>query len=253
MSKRDQQFYAYYDTIEETGEVIYCGKGDNHRSDIDKSPKRNKLYNDYTKNKKIVRTRIPTLDEDLALKLEDWLMIYYHTWLDDPLSTKHACNIDGPGTNGRSKTKSKESIEKQRQTVIGRVSPLKGKTHTEIYGEARAKEISVKISKTLIENNTIKGKTNVELYGEEKAREMSDKLSKALKGKTYIELFGEDRAKEINKAKSKSVIKINRITNETIMKYDSMSLATRQTGISNISSCCKGKRPHAGGYIWRFA
>jgi hypothetical protein len=125
----DQQFYAYYDTIEETGEIIYCGKGTKYRSNIDISPLRNKKYNNIQKNHKIIRTRIPTLDEDLALKLEDWLMEYYHTWVDDPLATEHACNIDGPGTNNGCKSRSQETRNKigKSQKGIKRSEEIKQK------------------------------------------------------------------------------------------------------------------------------
>jgi hypothetical protein len=118
---KDQQFYAYYDFIEETGEVIYCGKGTEYRSNIKRSYKRNKLYNDYTKNKKVNRVIIPTLDEDLAFKLEDWLMEHYHTWIDDPLATKHACNIDGPGTNLGGKSMAQSSKQKLREKALKQV------------------------------------------------------------------------------------------------------------------------------------
>jgi hypothetical protein len=108
-AKKDQPFYAYYDTIEETGEVIYCGKGTDYRSSIKyQNHIRNQKYNNIKNKHKILRIRIPTFDEDLALKLENWLIEYYHTWVDDPLCSKYACNIDGPGTNGGCKSLAQE-------------------------------------------------------------------------------------------------------------------------------------------------
>ena len=40
-----------------------------------------------------------------------------------------------------------------------------------------------------------------------------------------------------------------------VAEYSSVHEAFRQTGanIGNISSCCLGKRPVAGGFVWRFA
>jgi hypothetical protein len=106
MTKKNtnQQFYAYCDAIEETGEVIYCGKGTNYRTTLFI---RNKKYNNIKNKRKLTRTIFPMLDEDLAIEYENWLIEHYHTWVDDPLCSEYACNIDGPGTNGGSKSRSK--------------------------------------------------------------------------------------------------------------------------------------------------
>jgi hypothetical protein len=49
-----KQYYAYYDTIETTGGVIYCGKGNEWRSNPDvaghKRPKYNKLFKKLPRN-----------------------------------------------------------------------------------------------------------------------------------------------------------------------------------------------------------
>jgi len=254
-AKSDQIFFAYYDAIEETGEVIYCGKGTDFRSDPNVEAKNRRSYNKFwrkiARKHKLVRTRIEMLDEDLALKYEDWLMEYYHTWVDDPLHGPHACNIMGP-TTGNSRSHSQETIENIRQT-----QKLKGKTDIERYGEEKAKEIKDKIG------NRTKGKTNIELYGEEKAKEMRNKLSKAKKGikiGSFIERFGEERAREITEKRIKTrykstIIKIDMISNQEIERFNSIKEAQEKTGIatSSIGRCCHGKRPHAGGYIWKFS
>jgi hypothetical protein len=121
MKKYVHQFYAYYDFIESTGEIVYCGKGNNVRSNPNNLYHfRNRKYNDLKKKHKLKRIRIPTLNEDLAFKLEDWLMRRYHTWIDDQQHTKHACNIIGPGEN-RSRVLSQETKDKIGAAGKGRV------------------------------------------------------------------------------------------------------------------------------------
>jgi hypothetical protein len=43
-------------------------------------------------------------------------------------------------------------------------------------------------------------------------------------------------------------------TGKTIKEFESISEAGRQTKNStgNITAVCKGKRPHTGGYGWRY-
>ena len=55
--------------------------------------------------------------------------------------------------------------------------------------------------------------------------------------------------------KSKPVQQIDRVSGEVINTFQSIMEAKRQTGINNrnIVSCCKGKRNHAGGFIWQYA
>jgi hypothetical protein len=95
-----KEYYAYIDKIKETGEVIYCGKGDQYRSNIDLSPKRNRYYNIIAKNYKLVRERFLVQDEETAFLLEAYLSDIFHTWIDDPFATKHACNIKQCGSGG---------------------------------------------------------------------------------------------------------------------------------------------------------
>lgn len=54
--------------------------------------------------------------------------------------------------------------------------------------------------------------------------------------------------------RSKWVIKLTK-DNEILHFYPSVGQAFRETGIeySNIAACCRGKRPYAGGFIWKYA
>lgn len=65
----------------------------------------------------------------------------------------------------------------------------------------------------------------------------------------------ETRKKRINnKRMSKWVIKLSK-NNEILHFYPSTAQAERETGVKNgnISKCCNGKTPSAGGYIWKYA
>lgn len=49
------------------------------------------------------------------------------------------------------------------------------------------------------------------------------------------------------------VLQIDRETGDVIARFDSYTSAFNTTKINNISLCCHGKLPHAGGFIWQFA
>lgn len=55
-------------------------------------------------------------------------------------------------------------------------------------------------------------------------------------------------------SKRKSVLQIDKYTNEIIAKFNSLTDAMNKTGIhkSYISHCCRGDNKTAGGYIWKF-
>lgn len=84
------------------------------------------------------------------------------------------------------------------------------------------------------------GKNNY-FYGKELSAEHREKMSLAKKGK-------------LNGNRSVPVIQIDPITNIQVKEYLSAQEAERQTGVSqpNIISVCKGKRPRAGGFKWKY-
>lgn len=57
------------------------------------------------------------------------------------------------------------------------------------------------------------------------------------------------------KAHNKPVLQLDKVTCETIKRWECASDAYRELGINqgNISSCCNGKLNSAGGFKWRFA
>lgn len=67
--------------------------------------------------------------------------------------------------------------------------------------------------------------------------------------------FREKNAEATRKANNKSIVQIDKVTDQTIRKWECARDASRELGIDfrNISSCCLGKRQSAGGFKWRFA
>lgn len=59
------------------------------------------------------------------------------------------------------------------------------------------------------------------------------------------------RNKKSKKSLSKRIIQIDN-NNRIIKKWNSINEAQEKLKIGNISSCCKGKRETAGGYIWKY-
>ena len=59
------------------------------------------------------------------------------------------------------------------------------------------------------------------------------------------------RNERAKKSLYKSVIQIDK-NNKIIKKWDSINEAQKEFKIKNISTCCKGKRKTAGGFIWKY-
>lgn len=77
--------------------------------------------------------------------------------------------------------------------------------------------------------------------------------SKHRKG-TVMSMESRRKISEGNKGKRNvSVVQIDKRTNKVIRTFESLLQAAAETGIKNISRCCKGKTKSAGGFIWRYA
>lgn len=72
----------------------------------------------------------------------------------------------------------------------------------------------------------------------------------------YIWKFHSDESniQKYENSRYKKVKQIDRYTLQIIKKYDTISIASNETGIrsTSISLCCKKKLKTAGGYIWRY-
>lgn len=73
----------------------------------------------------------------------------------------------------------------------------------------------------------------------------------------YIWKFHNDKSKvsKYENSRCKKVKQIDRYTLQVIKVYESISVASNETGVrsTSISSCCKKRLKTAGNYIWRYA
>ena len=85
---------------------------------------------------------------------------------------------------------------------------------------------------------------------EKYTKERNEKISKSNTGKKQSKEQIEHRISKIKK----QVIQYSTKDNKKIKTFNSIIEASEETGVlaTNITSCCKGKRPTAGGYIWRY-
>lgn len=63
--------------------------------------------------------------------------------------------------------------------------------------------------------------------------------------------LSKDCIEKLRKTNVKAVMQFSK-KGEFIAEYFSTQEAKRETGISHIDTCCRGKRKTAGGYIWRY-
>ena len=87
--------------------------------------------------------------------------------------------------------------------------------------------------------------------------ETKKKISEALSGEKaywYGKHFSEEHKKKISESMGVNGILQFSKNGEFIAEYPSTHEAEKHTGCNqgNISSCCKGKRKSAGGFIWKY-
>lgn len=126
---------------------------------------------------------------------------------------------------------SKESIEKRRQSLLGKKFSDEHKRH---ISEGR--------------KGKFKGKDNPN-WGRHMSEENKQKLRLTHTGENN---FNWGKA-GMDITSSKRVCQYT-LKNEFIKEYPSISEASRQTGVclSCISKCCKNEQKQSGGYIWKF-
>lgn len=96
------------------------------------------------------------------------------------------------------------------------------------------------------------------MYGTHLSDERKAYLSKINSGKNhprYGQPCPEKTKKKISNAHKKPVVALNRDTMQIMFVCNSIQEAAVWVGCNsgNISMCCKGKRPTAGGYAWAYA
>lgn len=149
----------------------------------------------------------------------------------DTMNPEFGYNCTSGGSNG---TPSEETRRRQSEAQSGE------KSHK--YGKHLSDETKKKIS------DSHKGR----VFSEETRRIMSEAKS----GKNHP-FYGTHRSEETKK-KIREAQKMHKIVQyslqgELIRVWDCMTDAGKELGIdvSNILKCCKGKRPNAGGFIWK--
>lgn len=141
----------------------------------------------------------------------------------------------------------KGKLEKYIQQAIENKSTLKGEDHPN-YGRKWSKETREKVEKYYQEREGFVSP----LLGRHYSQERKDKMSATMKGKDIHE-NSLNALKENNIKQQKPVIQLT-LDGVKMCEYNSIKEANEKTGISksNITSCCKGNRPNAGGYLWRY-
>ena len=303
----EKEFYVYvyldpreegeykYGEYEFEYEPFYIGKGKDYRY------KRHLRESEYSKNnnyknnkiKKIISCGlkpnvikfIENLTESLAHELEEKMILEIgrHDLGLGPLA-----NFTNGGEGNSGQIMSEETKQKLREINLGKVSPLKGKSYEEIYGEEEAKN---KIEKIRLINL---GKTYEEIYGEDRVDEIKEKIRFGNLGKIYNEetrekirqinlgrkasketrekisksLIGNDRhkgckhseetKKQISETKkgvvswnAQRVLQLDEDDN-IINEWRSASDAAKNLGLSqgNIWSVINGDRNTCGGFKW---
>ena len=92
-------------------------------------------------------------------------------------------------------------------------------------------------------------------YGKHCSNETKDKIGTSKRGKPLTDAhkrkLGEVLGGDKNPA-ARPVVQYD-INMNFIAKWPYIRAAKKETGASNISSCCTGKQKTSGGYIWRYA
>lgn len=126
----------------------------------------------------------------------------------------------------------------------------KSKISESMKGKKKSDETKRKIGVSSIGRNVGRKHTKEEL---EKMRKARKKTGYKPIGNPYPR--SEETKKKIQESSHKKVVLQKDLYGNVLCKYDSLSNASRKTGINlgNISSCCNGRTASAGGFMWCFA
>ena len=147
------------------------------------------------------------------------------------MNPEYGYNCTSGGSNG---APSEETRKRQSEARKGEKSHM--------YGKHLSEETKEKIGKAH--------------RGKVVSEETKKKLSESHKGKNHPN-YGKHRSDETKK-KIREAQKMHKVIQyslqgELIRIWNCMTDAGKELGIdiSNILKCCKGKRPNAGGYVWK--
>jgi len=170
--------------------------------------------------------------------LDEWEKLYIWKYQTNRARYKNGIGLNltdgGAGVGGY------EFSEKHRNEVgkrfKGRVSPMKGKKHS----EESLKRMSKAQKGKVVSQEARKRMSNSHI-GMKNSEETRRKISISNKGKAGV----------IHS--NKEILQIE-LSGKVICKYTSIKEASRATNIcsNNISYCAKNKRKTAGGFIWKY-
>lgn len=144
------------------------------------------------------------------------------------------------------------NLERDEMEIRSYMTKIKGDSLAELFPEI-AKEWHPYLNGTVKPNQVTRGTTTKYWW-------LCPECNNEYKASVYHRTSGTGcpkcGAKRGAADRKRKVCKINRHTNEVLKIYESVTDAAIDMNFntsSNITSVCKGKRPHAGGYLWRYA
>ena len=180
-----------------------------------------------------------TLDE--ANRLEMQYIKGYHTCIYDDPCHGYNSTFGGDGCVGykhSDETKEKFKSRIMTQDTKNKISRTVSKTN---LGRVVSPETRAKISKSrsgIKHSDIARLKISQSQIGKPKSESWKEKVSKQ-----HI---------EDPRYNCKKVGQFDKDTGIMINCFFSTGEALRQTGINNISSCCRGVQKTAGGYVWKY-
>lgn len=163
--------------------------------------------------------------------------------------------LKGKPLSAETRRKMSESRQGEKHHMYGR----KGEANPN-YGSKRSEETRRKMSEAQRgEKNHMYGKCGDKhhFYGKHHTEETKAKIRKHFEEHGHPGL-GKKRSEATilkireNRPNKKMVVQINMDSRKIVNIFPSISEATRQTGVNNITACCKGRIKHSGGYIWKY-
>jgi hypothetical protein len=144
------------------------------------------------------------------------------------------------------------NLERDEMEIRSYMTKIKGNSLEDLFPEV-AKEWHPTKNLTVKPNQVKRGSTAKYWW-------LCPKCSNEYKASVYHRTSGTGcpkcGAKKSAACRSRKVSMIDMETNEVLKTFESISVAAQYMNFrttSNITSVCKGNRPHAGGYLWRYA
>lgn len=105
-----------------------------------------------------------------------------------------------------------------------------------------------------ISGYTLSEETRKKMSEKAKGRKVTEETRKKLSENRKGKKCSEETKKKLSEIRSKTVLQIDRYTNEVIAEFPSIIQVERDFGYDKgaISKCCRGERKSAYGFIWKY-